>query len=104
MEDGRAVDAANVVWCTGYRPAFDWVHVDAFDEVGLPIHDAASLPSPACTSSACSFSPQQRRHWSAASPVMLNTSPGTSLPVSAAIAHPKQWRPEICERERKGPT
>ena len=46
MEDGRAVDAANVVWCTGYRPAFDWVHVDAFDEVGLPIHDRGVAAEP----------------------------------------------------------
>jgi putative flavoprotein involved in K+ transport len=39
LEDGRVIDVANVVWCTGYRPAFEWVHLDAFDEEGLPIHD-----------------------------------------------------------------
>jgi putative flavoprotein involved in K+ transport len=39
MEDGQVVDAANVVWCTGYRPAFDWVRLDAFDEEGQPLHD-----------------------------------------------------------------
>ncbi len=39
MEDGRVIDVANVVWCTGYRPAFDWVHLDAFDEKGQPLHD-----------------------------------------------------------------
>jgi putative flavoprotein involved in K+ transport len=39
MEDGRMIDVANVVWCTGYRPAFDWIHLDAFDEEGQPLHD-----------------------------------------------------------------
>jgi putative flavoprotein involved in K+ transport len=39
VEDGRVMDVANVVWCTGYRPAFDWVHLDAFDEEGQPVHD-----------------------------------------------------------------
>jgi putative flavoprotein involved in K+ transport len=39
MEDGRVIDVANVVWCTGYRPAFEWVHLDAFDEEGQPLHD-----------------------------------------------------------------
>ena len=39
MEDGRVIDVANVVWCTGYRAAFDWIHLDAFNEEGQPIHD-----------------------------------------------------------------
>ena len=39
LEDGRVVDVANVVWCTGYRPAFDWVHLDVFDQEGQPVHD-----------------------------------------------------------------
>lgn len=39
MEDGRVIDVANVVWCTGYRAAFDWIHLDAFNEKGQPIHD-----------------------------------------------------------------
>jgi putative flavoprotein involved in K+ transport len=39
MEDGRVIDVANVVWRTGYRPAFDWIHLDAFDEEGQPLHD-----------------------------------------------------------------
>ena len=46
MEDGRAVDVTNVVWCTGYRPVFDWVHVDAFDEEGQPIHDRGVAAEP----------------------------------------------------------
>jgi putative flavoprotein involved in K+ transport len=39
MEDGRVIDVANVVWCTGYRAAFDWIHLDVFNEEGQPVHD-----------------------------------------------------------------
>lgn len=39
MEDGRVIDVANVVWCTGYRAAFNWIHLDIFNEEGQPIHD-----------------------------------------------------------------
>jgi putative flavoprotein involved in K+ transport len=27
LEDGRVIDAANVVWCTGFRPDFAWLDV-----------------------------------------------------------------------------
>jgi putative flavoprotein involved in K+ transport len=39
IEDGQVIDVANVVWCTGYRAAFDWIHLDVFNEEGQPIHD-----------------------------------------------------------------
>ncbi|HET9779037.1 MAG TPA: NAD(P)/FAD-dependent oxidoreductase [Propionibacteriaceae bacterium] len=39
MEGGRIVDVVNVVWATGYRPAFDWVDLDVFDQEGQPVHD-----------------------------------------------------------------
>jgi len=25
LEDGRSVDVANVVWCTGFHPGFSWI-------------------------------------------------------------------------------
>lgn len=31
LEDGRALDVANVVWCTGFRPGFDWVDLPVLD-------------------------------------------------------------------------
>jgi len=31
LEDGRVLDVANVVWCTGFHAGFDWID--------LPIHD-----------------------------------------------------------------
>jgi hypothetical protein len=46
LEDGRVIDVANVVWCTGYRPAFDWVHLDAFDEEGQPFHTRGVAAEP----------------------------------------------------------
>jgi putative flavoprotein involved in K+ transport len=46
MEDGRVVDVTNVMWCTGYRPVFDWVHVDAFDEESRPIHHRGVAAEP----------------------------------------------------------
>jgi putative flavoprotein involved in K+ transport len=32
-----AVDA--VVWCTGFRPAFDWIHLPVLGPAGMPRHD-----------------------------------------------------------------
>jgi putative flavoprotein involved in K+ transport len=42
LEDGRVLDVANVIWCTGFHPGFSWI--DAGDlpvlgEDGEPIHD-----------------------------------------------------------------
>ena len=36
LEGGRVVEAANVVWCTGFRQAFDWVDVLVLDDHGWP--------------------------------------------------------------------
>jgi putative flavoprotein involved in K+ transport len=30
LDDGRTLDVANVIWCTGYLPGFDWIE--------LPVH------------------------------------------------------------------
>jgi putative flavoprotein involved in K+ transport len=39
LADDRALDVANVIWCTGYHPGFSWIHLPAFDEAGDPLHD-----------------------------------------------------------------
>jgi putative flavoprotein involved in K+ transport len=39
LEDGRALDVTNVVWCTGFRQDFSWIHLPAFDENGQPAHE-----------------------------------------------------------------
>jgi putative flavoprotein involved in K+ transport len=38
LEDGRVLDVANVIWCTGYDPGFSWIDLPVFDDRGLPIH------------------------------------------------------------------
>jgi len=39
LEDGRVLDVANVIWCTGYRTNFDWIDLPVFDETGAPRQD-----------------------------------------------------------------
>jgi putative flavoprotein involved in K+ transport len=39
LEDGRTLEVANVIWCTGYRPAFSWIDLPVFDEArNEPMH------------------------------------------------------------------
>jgi putative flavoprotein involved in K+ transport len=44
LEDGRVLDAANVVWCTGYAPAFSWIDLPVFEDDGLPRHERGVVP------------------------------------------------------------
>jgi putative flavoprotein involved in K+ transport len=32
LEDGRTLEVANVVWCTGYHPGFSWIDLPIFEE------------------------------------------------------------------------
>lgn len=36
--DGHLLDVSNVIWCTGYRPGFDWIDIPVFDDQHMPIH------------------------------------------------------------------
>jgi putative flavoprotein involved in K+ transport len=38
LEDGRVLEVANVVWCTGYVPDYEWIDLPVFDEDGAPVH------------------------------------------------------------------
>lgn len=38
LEDGRVLDVANVIWCTGFRPDFSWIDVPGFDDDGEAQH------------------------------------------------------------------
>ncbi|MBW3603667.1 MAG: NAD(P)/FAD-dependent oxidoreductase [Actinobacteria bacterium] len=31
LTDGRVLEVANVIWCTGYHPGFSWVDLDVFE-------------------------------------------------------------------------
>jgi putative flavoprotein involved in K+ transport len=45
LEDGRVLDVANVIWCTGFRNEFPWIDLPVFDERGEPIHDRGVVGS-----------------------------------------------------------
>jgi putative flavoprotein involved in K+ transport len=34
------LDAANVVWCTGFHPGFSWIDLPVLDETGEPRHES----------------------------------------------------------------
>jgi putative flavoprotein involved in K+ transport len=38
LEGDQVLDVANVIWCTGFRPDFSWIHLPVFDEAGDPKH------------------------------------------------------------------
>ena len=45
IEGDQTLDVANVIWCTGFRPDFSWIHLPAFDEAGDPKHVRGVVPS-----------------------------------------------------------
>jgi len=45
LEGDRVLDVANVIWCTGFRPDFSWIHLHVFDEAGDPKHVRGVVPS-----------------------------------------------------------
>lgn len=36
--DNESIDVQNVVWCTGFKPGFEWIDLPIFDEAGRPRH------------------------------------------------------------------
>ena len=38
LEDGRVMEVANLLWCTGFRPDFGWIDLPVLDQDGLPLH------------------------------------------------------------------
>jgi putative flavoprotein involved in K+ transport len=45
LEDGRVLDVANVVWCTGFRQDFSWIDLPVFGEDGQPVHERGAVRS-----------------------------------------------------------
>jgi putative flavoprotein involved in K+ transport len=37
LEDGRMLEVANVIWCTGFRQDFSWIDVAVFGEANEPV-------------------------------------------------------------------
>jgi putative flavoprotein involved in K+ transport len=45
LEDGRVLDVANVVWCTGFHPGFSWIDLPVFEPDGEPQHEEGIVAS-----------------------------------------------------------
>jgi putative flavoprotein involved in K+ transport len=45
LEDGRDLEVANVIWCTGSEPDFDWIDIPVLTEDGGPVHDRGVVAS-----------------------------------------------------------
>ena len=43
LEDGRVLDVANVIWCTGFRHDLSWIDLPIFGEDGELIHERGVL-------------------------------------------------------------
>jgi putative flavoprotein involved in K+ transport len=39
LDDGRILEVANVIWCTGFHPGLSWIDLPVFDEDGEPRHE-----------------------------------------------------------------
>jgi putative flavoprotein involved in K+ transport len=46
LEDGRVLDVANVIWCTGFRQDFSWIDVPVFGEDSGPMHERGVASEP----------------------------------------------------------
>ena len=44
LEDGRRIDVANVVWCTGFHPGFSWIDLPVLGPQG-PVHHRGIVKS-----------------------------------------------------------
>jgi putative flavoprotein involved in K+ transport len=45
LDDGRSLDVANIIWCTGFVPDFAWIDLPVFTEDGGPLHDRGIVGS-----------------------------------------------------------
>ena len=45
LEDGRVMDVANVLWCTGFVPDWSWIDLPIFDRNGWPTHTRGVVES-----------------------------------------------------------
>jgi len=44
LDDGRVMDVASVIWCTGFDAGFSWIDLPVFGPDGQPRHDAGVVP------------------------------------------------------------
>jgi putative flavoprotein involved in K+ transport len=46
LSDGRLLDVANVIWCTGFHPGFSWIDLPSpvYGHDGEPVHERGVVP------------------------------------------------------------
>jgi putative flavoprotein involved in K+ transport len=45
LADGRILDVANVIWCTGFSPGFEWIDLPIVGDDGEPRHERGVVAS-----------------------------------------------------------
>ncbi len=45
LDDGRELEVANVLWCTGFRPDYGWIDLPIFDEHDWPLQHRGVVDS-----------------------------------------------------------
>ena len=45
LDDGRVLDVANIVWCTGFDPGLSWLDLPIFDAQGEPLQTRGIVAS-----------------------------------------------------------
>ena len=45
LADGRVLDVANVIWCTGFQGGFSWIDLPVVDAHDEPIHESGIVPN-----------------------------------------------------------
>ena len=45
LADGRVLDVKNVIWCTGFQPAYGWITLPIFGDDGEPIQERGVVAS-----------------------------------------------------------
>lgn len=87
LEDGRVLDVANVIWCTGFRQDFGWIDLPPSVRTDVLCTNVALWRrSPACTSWDCSSSTRRHRTPSPAWEETPSTSRSTSRPAHRTAA------------------
>jgi putative flavoprotein involved in K+ transport len=45
LDDGRVLEVANVIWCTGFRPDYSWIDIQMLGEDGYPEQTRGAVES-----------------------------------------------------------
>ena len=87
LDDGRDLQVANVIWCTGFVPDFAWIDLPVVAADGCSMYDRGiGRSEPGRISWDWSSCMPWRRRWSVGSEGTLSTLPSTSR-----HANPSAW-------------